>query len=299
MIAAHRPVQRPPDARLLVVDRCVRITHAPRSRLVDFLRPGDLAIANDAATLPASLHGLHVPSGADVEVRLAGWSPVPLVLGCSPGPVDVALLAGAIGPAPRDGNSRRGDIHAFTAVVFGPGDFHTRTEDRPLPPPLVPGDRLVFGSATDGNRGAGHGDRPPVAGDVAGRLGATIEALLDHPRLVHLRFDGSAHAVWAGLARHGRPIQYAHVTTALAMWDVWTPIAVAPAAFESPSAGFALDWRSIRVMRERGIGFATADAGRGPLVDRRSGARSAAPVRRAISHPGRHGSGDCPRPGGR
>ena len=28
-------------------------------------------IANDAATLPASLHGVHVPSGADIEVRLA------------------------------------------------------------------------------------------------------------------------------------------------------------------------------------------------------------------------------------
>ena len=41
------------------------------------------------------------------------------------------------------------------------------------------------------------------------------------------------------------------------MWDVWTPIAGLPAAFEPPSAGFALDWRSIRLMRERGIGFAT------------------------------------------
>ena len=71
MIAAHRPVQRPRDARLLVVDADGRITHAPRSRFVDFLQPGDLVIANDAATLPASLHGVHVPSGAGIEVRLA------------------------------------------------------------------------------------------------------------------------------------------------------------------------------------------------------------------------------------
>jgi S-adenosylmethionine:tRNA ribosyltransferase-isomerase len=242
MIAAHRPVQRPPDARLLVVDSRGHITHTLRARFVDVLRPGDLVIANDAATLPASLHGVHLRTGADIEVRLAGWP-----RGCDPGDV----------PA---------HIHAFTAVVFGAGDFHTRTEDRPLPPPLIPGDRLVFGSAADGTRGAGH---------VDGSLGATIEALLDHPRLVRLRFGGSAHSVWAGLARHGRPVQYAHVTTPLAMWDVWTPIAGLPAAFEPPSAGFALDWRSIRVMRERAIGFATITLAAGlsstgdPALDQR------------------------------
>jgi len=63
MIAADRPVQRPRDARLLVVTAQGRIAHAPRSRFVDFLQPGDLLVANDAATLPASLHGVHLPSG--------------------------------------------------------------------------------------------------------------------------------------------------------------------------------------------------------------------------------------------
>ena len=72
MIAADRPVQRPGDARLLIVDAEGHITHAPRSRFVDFLGPGDLVIANDAATLPASLHGVHLRSRSPVEVRLAG-----------------------------------------------------------------------------------------------------------------------------------------------------------------------------------------------------------------------------------
>ena len=90
-----------------------------------------------------------------------------------------------------------------------------------------------------------------------------------------LRFDGSLDEVWAGLARHGRPIQYAHMTTPLALWDVWTPIAGLPAAFEPPSASFALDWGSIRAMRERGIGFATITLAAGisstgdPELDRR------------------------------
>jgi S-adenosylmethionine:tRNA ribosyltransferase-isomerase len=205
MIAADRPVQRPPQAKLLVVDACGCIRHAPRAALVDFLRPGDLVIANDAATLPASLHGVHAPTGAEVEVRLAGRR---------------SLAAD--------------DVHEFSAVVFGAGDYHTRTEDRPLPPPLAPGDRLELGPLT-----------------------ATVERLLGHPRLATLRFAGPADAVWAGLARHGRPIQYAHVPAPLALWDVWTPIAGRPAAFEPPSAGFALDWGTVAALRRRGVAFAT------------------------------------------
>jgi S-adenosylmethionine:tRNA ribosyltransferase-isomerase len=204
MIAAGEPVQRPAGARLLVVDAAGQITHARRSRLLDFLRPGDLVIANDAATLPASLRGVHAPSGAEIEIRLAGRASL-----------------------------EREDI-TFTAVVFGAGDWRVRTEERPQPPPLARGERLALGP-----------------------LAATVEDLLGHPRLVSLRFDGPVDALWAGLARHGRPIQYAHLRSALALWDVWTPIAALPVAFEPPSASFALDWKSIGAMRSHGIAFAT------------------------------------------
>jgi S-adenosylmethionine:tRNA ribosyltransferase-isomerase len=205
MIAADRPVQRPPQAKLLVVDARGEITHAPRAAFVEFLRPGDLVIANDAATLPASLRGEHGPSGGPVEVRLAG----------------------------RDSLAAE-DVRRFSAVVFGAGDYRTRTEDRPPPPPLEPGDRLTLGP-----------------------LAATVERLLGHPRLVSLRFDGTPDAFWAGLARHGRPVQYAHVPEPLALWDVWTAVAGPPVAFEPPSAGFALDWRALAAMRARGVAFAT------------------------------------------
>ncbi len=43
----------------------------------------------------------------------------------------------------------------------------------------------------------------------------------------------------------------------VALWDMWTPIAGLPAAFEPPSAGFALDWRMVGRMRKRGVRFAT------------------------------------------
>ena len=91
------------------------LRHIPREKLVDVLRPGDLVVANDAATLPASLHGTHVRSGEPIEVRLAGR------------------------------RSLSTDIADFSAVVFGAGDFHTRTEDRPQPPALAPGDTLALG----------------------------------------------------------------------------------------------------------------------------------------------------------
>lgn len=205
MIAADRPEQRPPQARLLVIDLDGHIQHARRSAIVDFLRPGDLIIANDAATLPASLQGRHVSDDAPIEVRLAGRP---------------SLAAN--------------DVSHFSAVVFGEGDFCTRTEDRQPPPPLAPGDRLALGPLT-----------------------ATVERLMDHPRLVSLRLDGSPDEIWSGLARHGRPIQYAHIPSPLALWDVWAPIAGPPVAFEPPSAGFALDWHTLAIIRERGIEFAT------------------------------------------
>ncbi len=223
MIAAHQPVQRPADARLLVLDWKGRLAHYPRSAFVDLLQPGDLVVANDAATLPASLQGVHVPTEEAIEVRLAARRTL----------------------APDD-------VRVWTAVVFGAGDFRTRTEDRPLPPPLRPGDRLALGP-----------------------LDASVEALLDHPRLIALRLRGTPRAIWAGLASHGRPIQYAHVPTPLALWDVWTPMAAVPAAFEPPSASFALDWASLARMKARGVTFATITLAAGisstgdPALDRR------------------------------
>ena len=257
MIAADRAVQRPPDARLLVVDARGHVSDVPRSRFVELLQPADLVIANDAATLPASLHGVHVRSGAEIEVRLAGQPSLALdPERASAGPVHAPAVARGGRPGSTlDSGVRDPSAPALTfrAVVFGAGDFHTRTEDRPLPPPLAPGDRLSFGGA----------------------FSATVEGFFDHPRLVLLRFDGSPDAVWAGLARHGRPIQYAHVPAPLSLWDVWTPIAGRPVAFEPPSASFVVDWKSVRAMRRRRIGFATITLAAGisstgdPELDRR------------------------------
>ncbi len=205
MKAATLPVQRPQDAKLLFVDASGKLHHAARERLADLLRDGDLLVANDAATLPASLSGIHLRSGMPIEVRLAGRRSMA---------VD--------------------DLREFTAIVFGAGDHRTRTEDRAAPPPLRSGDTLSLGP-----------------------LRATLLRTLNHPRLVALQFHGTPDDIWAGIARHGRPIQYAHVAQPLALWDVWTSVAALPVAFEPPSAGFVLDWQTLSALKAKGVVFAS------------------------------------------
>jgi S-adenosylmethionine:tRNA ribosyltransferase-isomerase len=114
MTAATGP--RSEAARLLVLGDDGTITHRTSRDVASLVRPGDVVVANDAATLPASLAGAHEPTGAVIEVRLAGR---------------------------RSLAAQR--VRRFAAVVFGAGDYRTPTEHRPLPPPLHAGDRLRLG----------------------------------------------------------------------------------------------------------------------------------------------------------
>ena len=205
MNAATAPRQNARVARLLAIDASGQISHHLASDLPSLLQRGDLVVANDAATIPASLHGTHARTGRPIEVRLAG----------------------------RPSLASR-DVHRFTAVVFGAGDFRTPTEHRASPPHLHCGDELVFAS-----------------------LRATVAAVLGHPRLVELHLNHPPAMIWEAIARHGRPIQYAYVPAPLAIWDTWTSIASRPVAFEAPSAGFVLNWATVRALRSRGVRFAT------------------------------------------
>jgi S-adenosylmethionine:tRNA ribosyltransferase-isomerase len=210
--AARRP--RTSNARLLVVDTSGGIVHQSHRDLPSLLDPGDLIVANDAATMPAMLTGVHEPTRAAIETRLAGLTP---------GAVST-MTFGANRPWPA----------RFTAVLFGAGDHRTATEHRPPPPVVQVGDALIVAS-----------------------LRARVVAILGHPRLIDLEFEQSREALWEGIARHGRPIQYAHVPPPLAVWDTWTSIAAHPVAFEAPSAGFVPDWSMLGALRRRGIRFAT------------------------------------------
>ncbi len=238
MIAASSP-GRP--LRLFVVDGAPRSLDA--SAFPSLFREGDVLVVNDAATLPASLGGVHVRTGAPIEVRLARCHAAD----------------------PRD-------PFGWDAIVFGEGDHRTPTEARTLPPALLPGDVLALGP-----------------------LRAQVQALKGHPRMIALRFEGEADEVWAGLSRHGRPIQYAHVPVPLAPWDVQTILAGPPVAVEAPSAGFLLDWAMIAALEQRGVEIVSLTHAAGlsstgdPALDARLplpeayaiGARTALAVRRA------------------
>ena len=197
--AVTYPPQRD-DVQLLAVDprrRSLQVTRI--DQLPRLLHPGDLLVVNDAATLPASLSGRDEDARA-IEVRLCGQL------------------------------SER----VFQAVLFGAGDWHQRTEDRPPPPVLEPGARLAFGW-----------------------LPATVLRRSElSARLLELRFDVEPDRLWSVLYREGRPVQYAHLAHDLPLWAVQNGYASRPWAFEMPSAGRALSWRILRAAREQGIGLA-------------------------------------------
>ena len=109
MQAAARPIIAAREGRLLAITRA-GVSHLPRAGFPSLLHPDDLVVANDAATLPASLAATHVRTSAPIEVRLAT----------------------------RRSLDARG-VRRFVAVVFGAGDYRTPTEDRPLPPRLERG----------------------------------------------------------------------------------------------------------------------------------------------------------------
>jgi S-adenosylmethionine:tRNA ribosyltransferase-isomerase len=82
------------------------VDHTRASEFASRLRPGDLLVVNDAATLPASLP----IKNRDAELRLAAHA---------------------------------GD--GYRAVLFGPGDYRTPTERRPPPPAVTVGQKLELG----------------------------------------------------------------------------------------------------------------------------------------------------------
>jgi len=161
------------------------------------LRAGDLVVVNDAATLPGSLPG-RTAGGSVFELRLSG-------------PVEAGRLAG---------------------VLFGPGDHRTRTEHRPAPPRIAPGDRVT----------------------IAGMI-ATVAGVAGRRAELAVRCDEDA--LWQALYAAGAPVQYAHRSEPLPLWSVQTAYAGRPWAAEMPSAGRPLTWEILLGLRRAGIAVAS------------------------------------------
>ncbi|HZS06593.1 MAG TPA: S-adenosylmethionine:tRNA ribosyltransferase-isomerase [Blastocatellia bacterium] len=108
MKAARSPRSDKTKERMLVI-RAGEIEDSRVESLPDQLRAGDLLVVNDAATLPASLHGRDSHNN-QLEVRL----------------------------------SAQLDDSVWRAVLFGGGDWRTPTEARPSPPRLGAGEEIIF-----------------------------------------------------------------------------------------------------------------------------------------------------------
>jgi S-adenosylmethionine:tRNA ribosyltransferase-isomerase len=221
--AATAPRGAPERERLLVVDTdTAAYEDAHIADLGRFLRRGDLVVVNDAATYPASLAALR--EGNDALV-----------------PFEVRLVRRGIAWAePEDGAPRGSTRAAWTAALLGPGSYRTRTEDRPPPPRLAVGDRLMLGDARTAFLHAEVVRLSPIS-----------------PALVVVAFREEGAEFWRALYAAGRPIQYAYVPTPLDVWDVQTAYAGRPVAAEMPSAGRPLTWRVLEGLRARGVRLAT------------------------------------------
>ena len=108
MKAANSPRYDKRKVRLLVV-REGEIEDSSIESLPDHLRPGDLFVVNDAATLPASLYGRDDRDN----------------------PLEIRLRAQL-------------DDRVWQAVIFGAGDWRTPTENRPTPPHFKAGEEVIF-----------------------------------------------------------------------------------------------------------------------------------------------------------
>jgi S-adenosylmethionine:tRNA ribosyltransferase-isomerase len=114
------------------------------------------------------------------------------------------------------------------AALLGAGDWHTPTEKRAAPPKLAVGNALVIGG-------------------IAARI-----VRLDGRR-ARVAFDGDRDSAVSRLYRAGKPVQYAHISEPLPLWEVQNVYAAEPWAAEMPSAGRPLDFAALDALRKRGV----------------------------------------------
>ncbi|MEZ4392325.1 MAG: S-adenosylmethionine:tRNA ribosyltransferase-isomerase [Polyangiales bacterium] len=243
-----RPATWPRDeVRMMVLDAARRsLAHARVADLGALLGPRDVLVVNDAATIPASLPA-RVEAHPSLELRLASSSSDPAV---------------------------------WDAVLFGAGDWRTRTELRPPPPALPVGASIR----------------------VADALDATVLAVSPRSsRLLTLRFEGPPEAFWRAVYAAGRPVQYAHLRGELPLWHAQTAYAGRPWAVELPSAGHPLRWKHLDAARAAGVTVlsVTHGAGLSATGDERLDAALPLPERYEVPEATARGVAAARREGGR
>ncbi|HEX8229402.1 MAG TPA: tRNA preQ1(34) S-adenosylmethionine ribosyltransferase-isomerase QueA [Chloroflexia bacterium] len=179
-LIAQTPVEPRDHARLLMLDRDTgSIEHRRFYDIVDYLRPGDLLVANESKVLPARLMGHKVGTGGRVEVLLLRPAPQPEEEGGEP-----ATWEALVSPGRR--------VMEGTRLGFGNPDGGPYLEATVVARAELGGRIVRF-------------DRPPrPLLDALGQmpLPPYIHEKLDDPsryQTVYARTEGSAAAPTAGL----------------------------------------------------------------------------------------------------
>ena len=263
------------SAQLFAADADGRTRHRPRSALASMFEPGDLIVANDAATLPASLSGTHGSRGDPIEVRLAAWV--------------------------------FRDPTRFVAIAFGAGD-HRAHEDPAPSPTLAPGDRLSLAVCGGGRVSFGHPRLPSLR--FLGRGDAVLAGLARHGRPIHTHVPEplALWEVWTRIAAdpiafeppsagfaldwhtlaawRRRGVQLATITHAAGISSTGDPALDLRLPFDEPYrilAGSAAAIERARRGRYRIVAVGTSVVWRARIRGRRPGAVSGA-RRRARTH---------------
>ena len=180
-------------ARLLVVSDQGAMQSTARAQLADFFQAGDVLVANDAATLPASLLGTHPRTGSAIEVRLAARPSL-----------------------------HAHDIHRFEAIVLGEGDHHQRTEDRAEPPALHVGDEIHFAPSLQARvtRLLGHARHVELDFDAEPDAFWSLIVMCGRPiQYAHVPSELSLWDVWTIFA--GPPVAFEAPSAAFALnWEM-------------------------------------------------------------------------------
>ncbi len=211
-LIAQTPVEPRDSSRLLVLDRATgALTHTRFSAIGQFLRAGDLLVANESRVIPARLRGVKAETGAAVELLLLAAHP-------------------ALGPTMWEALVKPGRrVRAGHTILLPHGLTALIGERTPA------GGRLLTLLA-DGEADARRvGERIEQAGEMP--LPPYIKAHLEDPeryQTVYARTQGSAAAPTAGLhftpellaSLQTRGVRLAYVTLHVGL-DTFRPVEVA------------------------------------------------------------------------
>lgn len=183
-LIAQTPLEPRDSSRLLVIERATgSLAHRHFREIGDYLRPGDLLIANQSRVIPARLLGRRAGSGGNVEVLLLAERP----------DLGVDSWETLVRPGRR--------LHEGALVLFGPADEPVLQAE--IRQHTEAGGRIVHFTTLPGRESASQpGARALI--DQLGRmpLPPYIHETLNDPeryQTVYSRISGSAAAPTAGL----------------------------------------------------------------------------------------------------